>query len=224
MARKRKSPVSVTEPDTGPRGPFPELSSLPPADPPPPPPADEEDLTEFKAEPGDNALLVKLGDCRKCQQNLAANADLILVNALKFSYSALADTINRDIPKQSMVPRGIPINAAQVIELMLRLGNLGVATPTYNTGPLAGLVWFPQTVEFFQNPNPSPPVEELWRGRASPAEIGAYFMTATAQAYNLWRRSKTNQKECCKKHVLPQNPFRKRTSIWIGSIKKKVTV
>lgn len=190
----------------------------------PPPKSDEpDDLAEFKPEAGDNSLVVRLGDCRKCQQNLSANADLILVNALKYSYSALADNINAGTTTEAAVSRLIPVNAAQLIALMVRLEALG-ASPPLNTGPLGGLVWFPEKFNFFTNPDPSPDIREIWKGRASPAEIGAYFMTATAHAYKLWQRSKVNQKNCCKKHVLNQNPQRKRVTVWLGSTKKKITL
>jgi len=225
MRKKRSTPVIASQPGKGPRGPFPELGVLGedlPEDP-PPDTGEGDDLSEFKPEAGDNSLVVRLGDCRKCQQNLSANADLILVNALKYSYAALADNINSNTTVESHVSRMIPINAQQLIALLIRLEALG-GTPPTNTGPLGGLVWFPQDVNFFTNPNPTPDPRELWKGRASPAEIGAYFMTATAHAYKLWQRSKVNQKNCCKKHVLNQNPLRKRVTVWLGSAKKKITV
>ena len=226
MRKKRSTPVIATQPGKGPRGPFPELS-VTGEDVPQDPPEDGEESDEsgkFEPEAGDNSLVVRLGDCRKCQHNLSANADLILVNALKYSYAALADNINSNTTVEAQVSRSIPINGAQLVTLLLRLQALGAPPSPINTGPLGGLVWFPQDVNFFTNPNPDPDPAEIWKGRASPAEIGAYFMTATAHAYKLWQRSKVNQKQCCKKHVLNQSPIRKRVTVWLGSTKKKITV
>jgi len=204
----------------GPRGPEkarkPTLATLPPEDPPEVDPAEEDQKFETEAE--DNKMLVRLGDCRRCQHNLSANADLILVNALKFSYAALADTINAARPRTAAISRAIPINAQQVIQLAILLGAAQRPAPL---SPLAGLVWFPQG-NFFEQPANSPNPE---LGRASPLEIGRFFMTATAHAYQLWRRSKQNQKNCCKRHVLAQFPGR-RVNIRIPDtvITKKVRI
>lgn len=219
MARKRTEPVNVDAPETGPRGPFPELASLPPQEQEPPPTDDE----PFSEEPGDKALVVRLGDCRRCAHNLKENADLILVNALKFSYFSLVDAINMNRPIRAAIPRQIPINAQQLLQLI----NLLPASNITNVGPVEALVWFPPTgpsTNFYDLPfDYVPPIQEFWRGKASPSDIGTFFLTATAHAYNLWRRAKQNQKDCCKKHVLPQRD-RKRVTIWIGNLKKKVTV